>query len=218
MKKQINGSLELTALGSTKAKINEKPVLLILLDQHGIEYLKEKKTVTLKFTGFAFNPTKPDDYRTHILKPILEKSIYEALTHEHRQNIPIIGDLREFQKIDNEPANKNAIIIGEIVLTRLKHAIREIKGAMYLVLWIEENNLIIGEKNGGIYLNWVAWLVKDHASTKSTYIIKQSFSKEVAESMTDEQKKLLPVIGNLNVKNPSNNNPDETLATAAIKI
>jgi len=69
-----------------------------------------------------------------------------------------------------------------------------------LVIPIEKNKLFVGEK--GVYLDLIAFEVdpaKRSADSKDTHIVKQSFSKEVREAMTDEQLKSLPILGNLQV-------------------
>ena len=95
-------------------------------------------------------------------------------------------------------------ISGKLNLLQL-HAVRKmITGQLgpveCLVIPIQKNNLFVGEK--GVYLDLIAFEVdpaKRNADSKDTHLIKQSFSKEVREKMTDEQLKALPILGNLQV-------------------
>ena len=69
-----------------------------------------------------------------------------------------------------------------------------------LVIPIEKNKLFIGEK--GVYLDLIAFEIdpaKKKADSKDTHLIKQSFSKEVRESMGEEELKKLPILGGLQV-------------------
>jgi len=84
-------------------------------------------------------------------------------------------------------------------LQQLKHVVREIKGKRgkikCLVIPVDENNFIEGEK--GIYLNIQAFELKNKKpDSKDTHILKQSFSKEIFEIMSDEEKRAMPILGN----------------------
>jgi len=66
-----------------------------------------------------------------------------------------------------------------------------------LVIPIEKNNLIVGEK--GIYINLIGFDIdpeKRNADSKDTHLVKQSFKKEVREAMGEEELKALPILGN----------------------
>lgn len=64
-----------------------------------------------------------------------------------------------------------------------------------LVIPIDKNKLYRGEK--GMYLDVTGFEIKNPAEgQKDTHILKQSFSKEYYDSLTDEQKKALPILGN----------------------
>lgn len=97
-------------------------------------------------------------------------------------------------------------INGKVNLMQL-HAIRKmITGAAgpveCIVIPITKNKLFIGEK--GVYLDLVAFEVKEKKTdSKDTHILKQSFSKEVREAMSDEELKSLPILGNLQVLSDS---------------
>ena len=64
-----------------------------------------------------------------------------------------------------------------------------------LVIPIEENHLFEGEK--GIYADFIAWEMKERKENGTTHLLKQSLSKEVRSAMTDEQKKSLPIFGDM---------------------
>ena len=66
-----------------------------------------------------------------------------------------------------------------------------------LIIPIVKNQLFVGEK--GIYLDLIAFEVKDKKEGKDTHLIKQSFSKEVREAMSDEELKAVPILGNLRI-------------------
>jgi len=95
-------------------------------------------------------------------------------------------------------------ISGKINLMQL-HAIRKmISGTAgpveCLVIPIEKNKLFVGEK--GVYLDLVAFEIdpaKRKMESKDSHLLKQSFSKEVREAMTEEELKAMPILGNLQV-------------------
>lgn len=69
-----------------------------------------------------------------------------------------------------------------------------------LVIPIEKNRLFRGDK--GIYLDIVGFEIdpaKRNANSKDTHILKQSFSKEVREAMSEDELRSLPILGNLQV-------------------
>ncbi len=63
-----------------------------------------------------------------------------------------------------------------------------------LCIPIEENHLFVGEK--GTYLDLTAIELKD-GKYGDTHCIKQNFPKDVYERLSDEEKKNLPIIGNM---------------------
>lgn len=92
-------------------------------------------------------------------------------------------------------------ISGKINLLNL-HAVRKMMPGQLgqvecLVIPIEKNKLFICEK--GVYLDIVAFELQKKGDSKDTHLVKQSFSKEEREKMTDEQLKSMPVLGNLQV-------------------
>lgn len=82
-------------------------------------------------------------------------------------------------------------------LRQLKHIIVNTKkGNKCILIPIYENNLIEGEK--GIYLNATGFEIKNKSQDqKNTHLVKQSFEKEIFNSMTDEEKQSQPILGNL---------------------
>jgi hypothetical protein len=59
---------------------------------------------------------------------------------------------------------------------------------------ITDNDLFVGEK--GIYINLSAWESSNLRDGK-THLVKQSFSKKVRETMTDEERKAIPILGDV---------------------
>jgi hypothetical protein len=62
-----------------------------------------------------------------------------------------------------------------------------------LVIPISDNDLFVGEK-GGVYLNLSAWESRNLRDGK-THLVKQSFSKDVREAMTEEERRGIPILG-----------------------
>jgi DNA-binding cell septation regulator SpoVG len=88
----------------------------------------------------------------------------------------------------------------KINLRQLKSAVRTMKSASgdieCLIIPIDQNHLVKGEK--GLYLDMQAYELKEKkADRKDTHLIKQGFTKEVFDAMTDEEKKTTPILGNL---------------------
>lgn len=88
----------------------------------------------------------------------------------------------------------------KINLRQLKSTVRTMKGTSgpieCLIIPIDQNFLVKGEK--GVYLDMQAYELKEKkADRKDTHLIKQSFPKEVFDAMSDDDKKVTPIIGNL---------------------
>lgn len=69
-----------------------------------------------------------------------------------------------------------------------------------LVIPIEKNKLFIGDK--GVYMDLIAFEIdpaKRTNESKDTHLVKQSFSKEIRDAMTEDELKKLPILGNLQV-------------------
>lgn len=79
---------------------------------------------------------------------------------------------------------------GKIILTG-----EDGKQKKCLVIPIAENHLYEGEK--GIYADFIAWEMKEKKENGTTHLLKQSLPKEVRSAMTDEQKKSLPIFGDM---------------------
>jgi len=95
-------------------------------------------------------------------------------------------------------------ISGKLNLLNLHGVVKMIKGKLgdveCLVIPLEINNLFKGEK--GIYLDIIAFEVspeKRNSESKDTHLVKQSFSKEVRELMSEDDLRKLPILGNLQV-------------------
>jgi len=93
-------------------------------------------------------------------------------------------------------------ISGKLNLLQL-HAVRKMISGQAgpvecLVIPIGKNKLFIGDK--GIYLDLIAFEIeKPKEGSKDTHLVKQSFSKEEREAMTEEELKSMPILGNLSV-------------------
>ena len=86
-------------------------------------------------------------------------------------------------------------------LAILKHKVLELKGKSGMVkgifIPIEANHLYHSVEKGNVYLDLVGFdITKPAEGQKDTHLVKQSFSKEIREKMTEEEKKAVPVIGN----------------------
>lgn len=89
-------------------------------------------------------------------------------------------------------------------LKQLKHVEREMTGKdgktkiKCLIIPITENMIFEGEK--GAYLNMTAIEIKDRsnmsATQKDTHLIKQDIPKDKYDTMTDEERKSYPILGN----------------------
>jgi hypothetical protein len=63
-----------------------------------------------------------------------------------------------------------------------------------LAIPIADNDLFVGEK--GIYISLSAWENSNLRDGK-THLVKQSFSRRVREAMTDEERKSIPILGDV---------------------
>lgn len=100
-------------------------------------------------------------------------------------------------------------------LLKLKNAlITECKGKTMtkkgLFIPIEDNDLFVSLdeslKPKGIYLDLIAWELKEKSQFGDTHIIKQSLSREAREAMSEEEIKNMPILGGMRplerVENP----------------
>ena len=87
-----------------------------------------------------------------------------------------------------------------INLSELKHVITSRKGksgeVKGIFIPLEVNHLEQNQKNGNVYLNMVAFEMREPKEW-ADHIIKQSLPLEVREAMTDEDKQNEPILGNL---------------------
>jgi len=98
-------------------------------------------------------------------------------------------------------------ISGKINLLNLYAQRKMMKGKSgemeCLILPIKMNKLFIGDK--GIYLDLIGFEIEKPAEgSKDTHLLKQSFSKEEREKMTDNELRDLPILGNLRVWDAQN--------------
>lgn len=63
-----------------------------------------------------------------------------------------------------------------------------------LVIPIEENHLYHGNK--GVYADFIGWY-NEKLSNGTTHLIKQSFSKEIRNSMSQDERNSLPTFGDV---------------------
>lgn len=92
-------------------------------------------------------------------------------------------------------------ISGKITLSALKCVIKNQKGANgdveCLIIPIAANNLFKSEK-GNVYLDIQAFeITKPKEGSTDTHIVKQSLPKDVYSIMSDDEKKAMPILGNL---------------------
>jgi hypothetical protein len=93
-------------------------------------------------------------------------------------------------------------ITTKINLAGLNHARKMMKGQNgeieCLVIPINANKLFVGEK--GVYLDLIGFEMKEPQKNEkgnivATHVVKQSFSKEHLDSLTQEQKDAIPLLG-----------------------
>jgi len=107
-----------------------------------------------------------------------------------------------------------SIAKGSLNLSALVHVKMEVKGksgdkVKGIFVPLSANRITETEK-GGIYLNLVAFEMKEKKDW-GTHIVKQSLSKEERSKMSEEDQKSMPILGNLNI----DNTPSETVNNAA---
>ena len=73
-----------------------------------------------------------------------------------------------------------------------------------LVIPIDDAGLYAGEK--GIYLDLVAYEQRD-AKYGNTHLVKRSISKAEREAMTDEQRRAVPILGDMKELKPADVQP-----------
>lgn len=94
------------------------------------------------------------------------------------------------------------MITAKINLSTLKHGLVKGKteGETLICIPVKANQLFLSEK-GNVFFDIVGFEYDDKSDKqyKDTHLLKQSFSKEYLESLTEEQRKALPIIGNARV-------------------
>lgn len=74
---------------------------------------------------------------------------------------------------------------------------------------IEENDLYISLdeslKPKGVYLGISSWQLKEKGQHGDTHLLKQSFSKDFRETMTEEELRNTPILGNMKPIEKTNN-------------
>ena len=107
-----------------------------------------------------------------------------------------------------------ANISVKLNLAGLKHTVKKMKGQSAdeiecIVIPIDLNKLYRGEK--GLYLDLTLIEIKDRSKQapdqKDTHLIKQSFPKDFYESLSEEQRKEYPILGNAILWSGNNNEP-----------
>ena len=95
-------------------------------------------------------------------------------------------------------------IKGSINLSAFKHILTKVKNQAgesidALIIPLKSNGLMVNEKSSNVFFNIVGWDNKTQ-NDYSTHMIKQSFSKEDTEKMSDDEKKNQPIFGNLDTR------------------
>ena len=122
------------------------------------------------------------------------KYLMKKLINKIMGNITIKLNLTQFKSVLMPLPNKNGKLLDCVVLP------------------IEANRFFKGEK--GVYVDLIAFELKQKKEgIKDTHSIKQSYSKEYLESLTQEEKNNLPFLGGLVVwdENQANEKPPITI-------
>lgn len=77
-----------------------------------------------------------------------------------------------------------------------------------LVIPVDDANLFVGQK--GTYLDIIAYS-KDNPKFGESHNLRQSISGDKYNSMTDEEKKAIPYIGDMRVMTQQSNSPQNTV-------
>jgi hypothetical protein len=85
----------------------------------------------------------------------------------------------------NLRALKNTVIVNVPGKTATKQCI---------AIPIADNDLFVGEK--GIYMSLSAW-ESSGLKDKKTHLVKQSFSEDVYKAMTEDERKSIPILGDV---------------------
>lgn len=87
-----------------------------------------------------------------------------------------------------------------INLLHLKSIIAEVSGKKCVIIPIEDNDLFVSQDEGaekpkGVYVRLAAW--ETSGKYGDTHLVKQSFSLEKRRSMSEDEKKAQPILGNM---------------------
>lgn len=75
-----------------------------------------------------------------------------------------------------------------------------------IIIPVDDNpSMVIGEK--GIYLNATAYEL-EHPKYDDTHMVKPSLPKEVRERMTEEERRAIPILGNMRPIKPREMQPE----------
>lgn len=92
----------------------------------------------------------------------------------------------------------NLLKLKNVLITECKGRTTTKKG---LFIPIDDNDLFVSFdenlKPKSILLNLAAWALKGEGKFGDTHLIKQSFSKEFREAMSEEEFKNQPILGNM---------------------
>ena len=66
-----------------------------------------------------------------------------------------------------------------------------------LCIPVEDNNIYVSAKTGAAYIDLVAFENQQPSQYGDTHMIKLSFPKDMLDALTLEQRKALPILGNL---------------------
>lgn len=106
----------------------------------------------------------------------------------------------------NLAALKNAVII--------KHG--KNKDVDCVLIPIEQNKLFRSEK-GAVYLDLIGFDFNNtKENSKDTHLVKQSFSKEYLDTLSEDEKKSLPILGNHIVWNGASSGSGEAASPTVL--
>lgn len=112
------------------------------------------------------------------------------------------------------------MITGKLNLAALTHVEMEMEGQNGKVLGMfipyDVNHVFKAEKSGARNIDIVAFDLKEPQTNKdgrvsATHMVKQSLPKDVREAMSDEEKRLQPIFGNLNTSQGSGATTDASV-------
>ena|GEM_PF-1916942 len=95
-------------------------------------------------------------------------------------------------------------ISSRINLAQLQHVVEKRKTKSgeqidVITLPIKNNNLFLSDK-GNVFLDLIAFEVApEKRKTEDTHLVKQSLDKKASDAMTDQEKRDMPILGNMKV-------------------